>query len=284
MKTNHEQGSITINFVNNNVLIIPANSLMGWNFEGQNLHRAIMDDLCLDEAHFADAHLRNTSLIRASLVGADFSRAAMMCAYLDQARLMRCNFRETRPFYASFVGAFLQGADFSDADVHGARFTRANLCGANLRFARYEECDFQQAIYDEQTRWPEGFEPQRWGAVPVSPLLLHARDLPEGFSYPAVLSRLIEQNLVDFTPWIILSGENLKIRYDGLKARYPERTLIPFARREDNDDVACWEAGEGETVFIVHDFASPGWEQHGTFDCFTGWLHNALDATLAFDD
>lgn len=284
MNNEDVQAHITIHFLTDDVLNIPANSLIGWNFAGQNLHRAIMDDLCLDGANFADAHLRNTSLIRASLVGADLSRAALMCASLDQARLMHCNFRATRPFFASFIGASLQGADFSDADVHGAKFTCANLCGANLRFARYEGCDFQHARYDAQTQWPEGFEPQAWGAIHMGTLLLPAADLPDGFCYPARFCRLIGQNLLDFDPWIVLTGQYLKIRYDGLRSRYPQRRLIPFARREDNDDVACWEAGKGEKVFIVHDFASPGWEQHETFECFADWFHHALDATLTFDD
>lgn len=37
--------------------------------------------------------------------------------------------------------------------------------------------------------------------------------------------------------------------------------VIPFARRDDNDDIACFEVGKGKSVQIIHDFASEGFEQ-----------------------
>lgn len=40
---------------------------------------------------------------------------------------------------------------------------------------------------------------------------------------------------------------------------YPGRSLVPFACRQDNDDVACWDLDQGRgRVVIVHDFKSPG--------------------------
>jgi hypothetical protein len=50
---------------------------------------------------------------------------------------------------------------------------------------------------------------------------------------------------------------------------------VPFARRQDNDDVACWDS-DGHDVAVVHDFATPGWEQRGhRFPNFTAWLRKA---------
>jgi hypothetical protein len=39
----------------------------------------------------------------------------------------------------------LRGADFLDADLHYARF--------------------DDAVYDDHTRWPSGFDPKQYGAV-----------------------------------------------------------------------------------------------------------------------
>lgn len=64
---------------------------------------------------------------------------------------------------------------------------------------------------------------------------------------------------------------------------YPERALVPFARRQDNDDVACWEAGQGEQVFIVHDYASPGWERRGVYPNFYVWLRQAVEDMIEYD-
>ena len=46
-----------------------------------------------------------------------------------------------------------------------------------------------------------------------------------------------------------------------MKKRYPNRKLIPFAKRVDNDDTACFEIGKGSKVQLIHDFASEGFEQ-----------------------
>ncbi|WP_312689888.1 SMI1/KNR4 family protein [Kosakonia sp.] len=108
--------------------------------------------------------------------------------------------------------------------------------------------------------------------------LLTASELPAWFSYPLDFLRLCAQGTVDFDPWIILQGDRLKARYEGVKTRYPGRALLPFARREDNDDIACWERDQGERVIIIHDFASDGYENVTVFDTFADWLREVIDA------
>lgn len=112
---------------------------------------------------------------------------------------------------------------------------------------------------------------------------LPADELPEGFTYPAAFSRLVERGLLYFEPWYVLESEQLRERARGLRERYPERRLVPFARREDNDDVAAWEAGDGERVHIVHDFASPGWEDRAVLPSLAGWIRLAVEDMLAYD-
>jgi hypothetical protein len=112
----------------------------------------------------------------------------------------------------------------------------------------------------------------------VDTALLSADELPLGFTYPLELLRIIGLNL-DLEPWWVMSGENLRIRYLGMQERYPDRRVVPFARREDNDDVACWDLETGR-VCIVHDFASPGWERREEFPDFRTWLHSAIDDML----
>jgi hypothetical protein len=114
--------------------------------------------------------------------------------------------------------------------------------------------------------------------------LLDFADLPAGFEYPRGFIRVIELGLIQLEPWRLLEGEQLWERNRGLKERYPSRILVPFARRQDNDDVACWEpkAGDG-IVVVVHDFASPGWESHGQFESFYDWLRQAVEDLIEFD-
>ena len=112
--------------------------------------------------------------------------------------------------------------------------------------------------------------------------LLRPDELPVGFSYPREFLRIVELGLLDLEPWRVLHGNLLRSRCTGLRRRYPERTLIPFAIRQDNDDVACWEVGS-PGVRVVHDFADPGWEDRASFPSFYAWLRAAIDDLIEFD-
>ncbi|MEV0638654.1 hypothetical protein AB0I77_27680 [Streptomyces sp. NPDC050619] len=101
-------------------------------------------------------------------------------------------------------------------------------------------------------------------------------ELPEGFDYPAEFIRVVELGLTDLEPWWIFDGDQLRRRAIGLRDRYPERRLVPFARRQDNDDVACWDLARGDVV-VIHDLASPGWEQRERFPDFNAWLRQAVE-------
>ncbi|MGY3676572.1 hypothetical protein [Streptomyces sp. TE33382] len=106
--------------------------------------------------------------------------------------------------------------------------------------------------------------------------LLTSADLPEGFEYPAEFIRVVELRLTNLEPWWIFDGGLLRRRAVGLRERYPERRLVPFARREDTDDVACWDLAQGD-VAVIHDMASPGWEQRERFPDFNAWLRQAIE-------
>lgn len=56
--------------------------------------------------------------------------------------------------------------------------------------------------------------------------------------------------------------------------------VIPFARRDDNDDIACFEVGKGKSVQIIHDFASEGFEQRKEQGCFWDWFRDAIDKMI----
>ena len=114
-------------------------------------------------------------------------------------------------------------------------------------------------------------------------ILLDVNSLPDGFEYPRQFIRVVELGLIDLEPWHILDGEHLFDRDRGLKTRYPTRVLVPFAERQDMDEVACWEPFTGDEVVIIHDYASPGWERRRTFATFYDWLRQAVEDLILFD-
>lgn len=114
--------------------------------------------------------------------------------------------------------------------------------------------------------------------------LLDESVLPKGFEYPKPILKAISLNLVDFDFWYIMNKEQMMYRYEGMKSRYPNRTLIPFARRDDNDDVACFEMGCGEEVKIIHDFATSGYEQRTIYKTFWDWFKSAIDEMIEYGE
>lgn len=101
------------------------------------------------------------------------------------------------------------------------------------------------------------------------------------FQYPLEFIKIVNLNLIDFDMWYLMSNEQVDIRIKGLRSRYPSRKLVPFARRDDNDDIACFEVGKGNNVQIIHDFASEGFEQRKEYECFWEWFKDAIDEMIA---
>lgn len=115
-------------------------------------------------------------------------------------------------------------------------------------------------------------------------LLLLKESLPKGFTYPPEFLFLVDSRIVFFPPWQLLFEKWTHVRYIGLRERYPHRQLVPFARRFNSDDVACWEGGNNQQVVIVHDHASSGWEDRGErYPSFWSWFKATIDEMIEFE-
>lgn len=113
--------------------------------------------------------------------------------------------------------------------------------------------------------------------------LLSISDLPPGFEYPRKFVRILDLGLTDLEPWLILEGDFLRAKHLGLAERFPARSLVPFACRQDNDDVACWDLEQASgRIAVVHDYASPGWERRAEFADFDDWLRQAVEDLIDF--
>lgn len=65
-----------------------------------------------------------------------------------------------------------------------------------------------------------------------------------------------------------------------MRKRYPNRRLIPFARR---DDIACFEIGKGNKVQLIHDFASESFEQKNEFEDLWAWVEFAVQEMVIYN-
>lgn len=113
--------------------------------------------------------------------------------------------------------------------------------------------------------------------------LLRQEELPDGFRYPGGFKRLVERKLTHLEPWWVFEAAVARDLMRGLAQRYPDQPLVPFAKREDRDDVACFVHESATTVVVLHDFASNAWDRRRVFNDFYAWLQQAVADMIEFD-
>ncbi len=102
------------------------------------------------EQNFTAADLSGASLNWINLSGANLSRTDFYGAQLSGANLSQAN----------LSAANLSGADLSRADLSGANLEGADLQGANLN-----NTNLTAAVYNQLTKFPQGFEPSKIGML-----------------------------------------------------------------------------------------------------------------------
>jgi uncharacterized protein YjbI with pentapeptide repeats len=94
-----------------------------------------------------------------SLAGRAFAGANLAGAYLAGANLAGAYLAGANLAGAYLAGANLAGAYLTRANLTRANLTRANLTGANLSGANLTGANLTGAVADQNTRWPDGFDP-----------------------------------------------------------------------------------------------------------------------------
>ena len=77
--------------------------------------------------------------------------------------------------------------------------------------------------------------------------------------------------------------------YDGwvkiLQKQYPDRRLVPFAKWNLDDDIACFEPSDNPDlpgIHYIHSFTDPGYEERGYCATFEKWLEVALEEAAGY--
>ena len=120
-----------------------------------------------------------------------------------------------------------------------------------------------------------------------------ASALPPGFKFPkAYLDYVSQDEVPDMEPWYLmclLTDTIYTGYYDGwldiVKKQYPDRQLVPFAKWDLDDDIACFELSEDPelpSIHFIHSFTKPGYEERGSCATFEEWLEVALGEAAAY--
>ncbi|ANI91255.1 Uncharacterized protein in mobD 3'region [Dietzia timorensis] len=140
-------------------------SLMRVDLSGAALTSADLSGANLIGANLSGANLIGADLSGANLLNADLSGARLLIADLSGARLMSADLSGARLKRADLVGARLVRANLIGADLSDARLKRADLSGARLSDAGSFVAELTSAQYDENTKFPDGFDPDNAGMI-----------------------------------------------------------------------------------------------------------------------
>ena len=146
-------------------------SLNGASFSDATLKTAVFSGASLKKASFKGANVEGVNFDGADLSGAD------MRGTVGSARYWDTNLTDTNFEGVTFCPNFrcnCRGANFKKSiiggNISGGDFNKVNFSGANLRRASgLERPDniLKGAIYDDDTAFPEGFDPKSAGMVPA---------------------------------------------------------------------------------------------------------------------
>jgi len=140
--------------------------LTGRSFKDEYLVMADFSECNLEDCDFSSAVLEGARFECVVADRANFSNANLYMTQWFESSLRHCDFRN-----ANMLGADLVRTDLSGADLTGANLGSSNigtttcLQGANLSDAILKYTILTKAEYDEQTQFPNGFDPAQNGMV-----------------------------------------------------------------------------------------------------------------------
>ena len=102
------------------------------------------------------------------------------------------------------------------------------------------------------------------------------------FNYPDALERLVALKLLNFDLWYLVSREQSVVIFKQMKMNCNRMGLIPFARRGDNEDIACLETGNDEKVVVFKNCEYLGYRPREVFDSVWDWFRDAIEIMIAF--
>ena len=104
------------------------------------------------------------------------------------------------------------------------------------------------------------------------------------FPIPPGYRWMLEKGLISFGssplyPWHFLDRMNSFT----VDEKWPHKSgtsdrLVAFARRYDNDDIACFtRIGEVTKVTVIHGWTPSGYDVISTYDSFWDWVRSVID-------
>jgi len=111
---------------------------------------------------FRETSFMNANLERANLVDSTFESFDLSYATLRRAKLQKATFIDGDFGSADLQRAELNGATFNNVNFFETDLTKAYLLGTDLSGVRsLEAAELKGAYYDQDTKFPAGFDPKK---------------------------------------------------------------------------------------------------------------------------
>jgi uncharacterized protein YjbI with pentapeptide repeats len=137
----------------------PIGDYSGAELDGLTLPGAVLWAFGFTGASMRGADLSVAEMGWAALTGADLTGADLSGANLQHADLEGAVLREASLAGANLTNALLRSADLRDAVLRNAYLAVTDLSGADLSGADLDGASLIGSVWDEDTRWPEGYAP-----------------------------------------------------------------------------------------------------------------------------
>lgn len=131
------------------------------------LRAGLIDEKELGGLVMRDSDLSGMVLQYRNLSSADFSNSKLCDGNLQGSNLQDASFEKADLSEVQFHAADLRKANLRGAKLKPARFSSARLEGTDFTDAVFTDPNLSRATFDDNTKWPEGFEPEKHGAVKI---------------------------------------------------------------------------------------------------------------------
>lgn len=130
------------------------------NLKNANLKNVKFDGADMENTNFQGAILNGASFWNGNFKNSDFTSADMKNAIVSKANFEGANFSDADLSVIIFNNTILENANLTNANLEHCYFKNANLKGANLKDAK-----FRETIYNRNTIFPDGFDPEKFGLL-----------------------------------------------------------------------------------------------------------------------
>jgi uncharacterized protein YjbI with pentapeptide repeats len=138
----------------------PSSTDKNVNLKNANLKNVKFDGADMENTNFQGAILEGAFFWNGNFKNSDFTSADMKNAIVSKANFEGANFSDADLSVIIFNNTILENANLTNANLEHCYFKNTNLKGANLKDAK-----FRETIYNRNTIFPDGFDPEKFGLL-----------------------------------------------------------------------------------------------------------------------